>query len=259
MRITPHRALHLLLEPNGTGAMHMRRDAALLAAHTDADPVRLRLYTWRPPAISLGHMQRAAQALDLAACAANGVDVVQRPTGGRAVLHWEEITYAVVASVRDERFGHRIADAHAVIAECLAVGLDTLGIEIDFGRPAQGPVRDSTTAPCFASSGRYEVLVRGRKLVGSAQRRNANAFLQHGSVLIGRAHEHLVDYLRLPNAAARSEAATQLRRATVTLEEILGRRPDFAALAEALVSGFRRRLQAPLSRTGRSVRHTARR
>ncbi len=259
MSITPHRALHLLLEPNGSGAMHMRRDAALLASHTDDDPVRLRLYSWRPPAISLGHMQRAAQVLDLAACAAKGVDVVQRPTGGRAVLHWQEITYAVVASLRDERFGSRLADAHRVIGECLAVGLDTLGIEVEFSRPSHAAVLGQSTAPCFASAGRCEVLVGGRKLVGSAQRRNARAFLQHGSLLVGPAHERLVEFLRAPNARATAETGARLRATTVTLEQLLGHQPDFATLADALISGFRHRLQAGISRTGRSVRRTLRR
>lgn len=231
------------LEPQCCGAENMRRDAALLAT-APPGAVVLRLYTWSPPAVSIGYMQRAAALLDLGACRAAGVDVVQRPTGGRAVLHWEEITYALVASVHDPRFGATLGDAHTVIGDCLAAGLARLGVHAQLSRPDADRSRQLLQRPCFVSSGRAEVLVDGRKLVGSAQRRTATAFLQHGSLLVGPAHEGLADFLlETRGDPARATAVrAQLRRSTTTLATLLGRPPDFEPLAAALMHGFCTRL-----------------
>jgi lipoate-protein ligase A len=236
--------LRVQIEPALTGAACMRGDAELLEAHTDDTPVTLRLYTWIRPTVSVGFMQKPEELLDLDACSAGGIDVVRRPTGGRAILHWEEITYAVVASARDGRFGTNLASAHDVIGECLAAALGRLGIAAELSRPGRDPRRLGLRQPCFASTGRSELLVGGRKLVGSAQRRRAHAFLQHGSLLIGPAHEGLVDLLRdaRRDACVAAEMQDRLRRDTTTLRALLGRDPDFAELAGALVAGFCTRL-----------------
>jgi len=233
--------------PGRPGAEHMRRDADQLAAMQPGDAPRLTLYSWSPPAVSLGFMQNAASLLDLDACGRAGVEVVQRPTGGRAILHWEEITYAIVAPSSDPRFGASLAESHARIGDCLAAGLQTLGIEAALSRPALDPGRRLLRAPCFASPGRAELLVRGRKLLGSAQRRTRHAFLQHGSLLVGPAHLRLIEFLldaRDPAVRATMQAA--LGRDTVTVADLLGTAPDFAALAAALAKGFRTGLEMAL-------------
>lgn len=236
--------LRVHLEPEQSGDENMRRDAALLAAAAEDATVVLRLYTWNPPAVSLGHMQRAAEVLDLAACRATGVDVVRRPTGGRAVLHWQELTYAVVASVRDRRFGTTLGSAHAVIGDCLAAALARFGVRVQLSRPEAERSPRRPERPCFLSSGRAEVLVDGRKLVGSAQRRTAAAFLQHGSLLLGPAHEGLADLLLDTRGQPQRAAAlrARLRAATTTLATLLGTPPDIDSLAAAFVHGFCTRL-----------------
>ena len=201
--LTARDTLHVRFEPCLDGATHMRRDAELLAAQAPGQAPVLRLYTWSPPAVSLGHMQSPVSLLDLAACQAAGVDVVVRPTGGRAILHWEEVTYAIVASSDDTRFGTDLPTCHATIGRCLAAGLGALGIAAELSRPALDPERHLLRQPCFVSPGRAELLVGGRKLLGSAQRRTATAFLQHGSLLVGPAHERLVELL----ADTRADAA----------------------------------------------------
>lgn len=222
----------------------MRRDRALLEACRDETPVVLRLYSWSEPTISVGWMQDPAALLDLAACRRAGVEVVHRPTGGRAILHAQEITYAVVAAREDERFGSNIRQSHAVIAACLADGLTRLGVQTEISRPTPDRERQLLRQPCFTSSGRNELLVNGRKLVGSAQRRSQRAFLQHGSLLIDRGHERLVDFLL--DAAADERTARTLRRAlrgaTTTLRDELGRAPAFDELATALADAFAARL-----------------
>lgn len=252
-------SLRVFVEPELDGATHMQRDRELLESHLPGMPTCLRLYTWSPPAISLGSMQDAARLLDLEACRAAGIDVVQRPTGGRAILHWEEITYAIVASADDARFGGHVATSHAVIGRCLAAGLERLGVRATLSRPALDPERRLLRQPCFASPGRAELLVGGRKLLGSAQRRTASAFLQHGSLLLGPAHERLVDFL-LDTERDPALAATmrdKLRRDTVTLGDLLGAAPSFETLVEVLVHGFARTLEltverAPIPRDARS-------
>jgi lipoate-protein ligase A len=237
----PDLTLRVHVEPRCGGEVNMRRDAALLARQEPGMPPVLRLYSWSPPAISVGYMQDAAEILDLQRCATAGIDVVQRPTGGRAILHAEELTYALVAACDDIRFGTSLRDAHQIIGECLAASLRLLGVHAALSRPDRDPTRSLVREPCFASSGRAELLVGGRKLLGSAQRRNTVAFLQHGSLLVGRAHEDLADFMRFAPptaAAARETTRAKLRAATITLQEILGQRPAFDALAQALVRGF---------------------
>jgi len=234
----PPAVLHLVCEPDRDGAFHMQRDAALLETAATRGVAVLRLYSWKPPCLSLGFMQRADELVDHDACRRAGVDVVRRPTGGRAVLHWEEITYALAAPVGEPRFGRTLAETQACIGRCLAAGLERLGVVASLSRPALDPERRLLRAPCFASPGRAELMVVGRKLVGSAQRRTSRSFLQHGSLLVGPAHARVVEFLRpsasIPVAAAR----LRLERDTVTLGELLGTDPGFDALAAALAAGF---------------------
>jgi len=236
--------LRVFFEPGGSGAENMRRDGELLFAHASGAPPTLRVYSWSPPAVSLGLLQRPEQILDLDACRAAGIDVVQRPTGGRAVLHWEELTYALVASTTDGRFGSSLSESHAIVGEALAAGLEIMGITAHLSRPSRRAEPPLSARPCFVSAGRAEILVQGRKLVGSAQRRTARAFLQHGSLLMGPAHLQLVDYLRHGRSdPGRIEAMRErLRRGTTHVRELLGRSPSFEEMAEALVRGFSRRL-----------------
>ncbi len=240
------RTLRVFWEPDVAGVDNMRRDAALLdTCAPDAAPT-LRLYTWKRPTVSVGWMQDADALLDVEACRRDHVDVVRRPTGGRAILHADEITYAVIAPRSDARFGSSVAQAHAFIAACLADALRALGVSTEVSRPTPDPERRMLRHPCFTSSGRHELLVDGRKLVGSAQRRTDRAFLQHGSLLVDRGHERLVDFLR--DAARDPDAASALRRAlgrgTTTLREQLGRVPAFEELASALTQAFTARLGA---------------
>jgi len=240
------RPTQVLVEPDLVGLENMRRDAALLDACHAESPVTLRLYSWSQPTISVGWMQDPSALLDLVACSNAGVDWVRRPTGGRAILHADEITYAVIAPRSDRRFGKTVAESHAVIGECLARGLAALGVHTELSRPTLDRSRQLVRQPCFASNGRAELLADGRKLVGSAQRRGEWAFLQHGSLLIDRGHERLVDFL-IDTARDKRTARVMrrsLRDGTTTLREQLGRTPGFQELAEALIHGFASRLGA---------------
>src|SRR5262249_33862836 len=121
-----------------------------------------------------------------------------------------------------------------------AAGLRTLGITASLSRPALDPERRMLRQPCFVSPGRAELLVGSRKILGSAQRRGRHAFLQHGSLLVGRAHERLVDLLveARRDAASAATLRERLERQCTTVSEVLGHAPPFATLAAALLTGF---------------------
>ncbi len=165
-------------------------DEDLLArAQAGETPPVLRFYTWDPPAISLGRFQKIESAVNAGACKRLGFDIVRRVTGGRAVLHNNELTYSVVARTDNPLFPPTVHGAYKVIASGLLAGLRNLGIDAEMvsrGGPHAALVNKKDKDPCcFSSPSWYEIVVDGKKIIGSAQRRLSNAFLQHGSILIG--------------------------------------------------------------------------
>lgn len=211
------------------GAVNMDRDRALWRwSETDsAAGVRLRVYGWEPAALSLGFHQ-AADAVDRAALAAAGVDLVRRPTGGAAVLHVDEITYAVSAPLGTEGLGRGVLEIHGAIAEALITALAALGI--DARRGGGGTPRDFA---CFAAAGGHEITVDGRKLVGSALRRGRRGFVQHGSLLSSPAHLDLVRFVGGMGASERERERDRLARKTCSLCELDARGIDRRAFAHA--------------------------
>ncbi len=157
-------------------------------------PPTIRFYGWRRPSISLGYFQDLHLDVNLDACRRFGIDVVRRPTGGKAVLHEDDLTYAVIAR-QEGRFEPGILQTYLAISRCLGRALKDWGIPVDYaesGRPSPGALMN---ASCFAKPSRYELLVNGRKICGSAQARSGGAFLQHGSILIGFNAERTVEIL----------------------------------------------------------------
>jgi lipoate-protein ligase A len=179
-----------------TGAMNMALDEALLqtVASGASLPV-LRFYRWRPATISLGYGQSVTADVDLEVCRRAGLDVVRRSTGGRAVLHDHEVTYAVIAPLNAGLFGGSVLDCYRVISEVLQQTLVKLGCPAQLvpGKP-RGGQQNALKAVCFSAPSQYELVIDGRKVAGSAQKRYGQAFLQHGSIpiemdldLLGRA------------------------------------------------------------------------
>jgi lipoate-protein ligase A len=238
-------ALGRYLTLAGEGAFLMGADAALLAAaEAGESPATLCVSAWTPPAVSVGRFQSAGAAIDAAAVARAGYDLVRRPTGGRAVLHDGDVTYTLVASHDDPAFGGRRAESLAAVAEALVAGLAALGVP---AARAPGRARGAPAAavlgappPCFASAAREEIQAGGRKLIGSARVEGRGAFLQHGSIPLTAAHRRLPDLMPL-DALARRAARGELARASTCLEEVLGRRVDPRDLGRAIRAGFERR------------------
>jgi lipoate-protein ligase A len=234
----------------GPAAWNMAVDQALLQAMDEAPtaPV-VRFYSWRPWAVSFGYGQDPGREVDLQRCAEQGIEVVRRVTGGRAVLHAEELTYSVVCAAADPVLGERIDETYRRIGEALVAGLQRFGVPAALERAGTRPPRapaGQVASPCFASIARSEVKVNGRKLVGSAQRRLGNAVLQHGSVLTGPAHRQLLDLL--PPLPPRVLAAWQgqLRDGCIDLSECVQGPVDHVRLRAEMVAGFRAALGADL-------------
>ncbi|MFW5952079.1 MAG: lipoate--protein ligase family protein [Gemmatimonadota bacterium] len=242
------------------GATNMAIDQALLDAVADGAPPVVRLYRWSPATLSFGRNQPTRGLYDEAAAAGRGIAFVRRPTGGQAVLHDRELTYAVVAPVAV--IGKPRA-AYRRINEALVAGLGRLGLEAavagGFGQsvpPGAMPGARPGSAPswmeaCFRRPERGEVVVGGKKLVGSAQRTESRTILQHGSILMGGSQSPVEELLRTPAVVAEPAGTApggDLREGRgqggggeqgwTTLARELGRRPGLAALWKAVVAGF---------------------
>jgi len=200
------------------------------AVGAGASPPTLRFFRWQPPCLSLGFNQP----YDVAAegfCRAVGVEITRRPTGGRAVLHHLELTYSVTAPLGQPPFSRDLQENYRRICEALVAGLVRLGVPAEISSQAQALLSPKSAAPCFIQPAAGEVVVGGRKLVGSAMRRWGETFLQHGSLLLDWDGALQAGVLGLADDAS-------LRSAVVTVREVLGSIPDERELVEALVAGF---------------------
>jgi lipoate-protein ligase A len=229
----------LLDTPPAPGAWNMAVDEALADGVREGGPPVLRVYRWSPPCLSLGRNQ-PSDGYDRGEIARRGIDVVRRPTGGRAVLHHRELTYSVAA--RENALG-TLREAYTAINRALVAGLRQLGVDARL-HPA-GPDRAPlpSLAPCFEQPVEGEVTAGGRKLVGSAQRRERGVMLQHGSLPI-HDDQSAVAGLMLPGHAMEAGDAP------ATLGALLGREPGWDALVEALARGWTETFGVELRRDG---------
>ena len=213
------------------GPTNMAVDEAL--AGLSPDRATLRFYTWDAPALSIGYFQRIAE-IDLAACHQLGVTLVRRPTGGRAVLHRLDLSYCLVLPLRSPWTAVSIAESYHRINACMQRGFEILGMAASIG-PGQVWTSSRRSSPfCFSTIADQEVLVGGKKVIGSAQRRFPGALLQQGSILFDF---DPAGHLALLRAAERARAVESFR-VIGSLREVLGRLPDRLAVEAALLKGF---------------------
>ena len=211
----------------------MAVDETLLEGVREGCPVAVRFYAWSPPCLSFGRNQPARAVFDAALAASRGIDIVRRPTGGQAVFHHLEVTYAVAVPV-GSLGGPR--ETYAEINRALVEGLRGLGVvaAVSPGCVASAGGRGGVTVglePCFQQAAPGEVVAGGQKLVGSAQRCDRRIILQHGSILIDGDQAPVLELQGLPSFGA--EGAT-------TLRALLGAAPDRATIEDALAAGFER-------------------
>src|ERR1700682_163424 len=199
---TSDTAWRLLLDPPASGAWNMAVDEVLLdgVANGSAPPT-LRFYGWAPPCLSLGYFQ-AFEVVDVAGCQSLGVDIVRRPTGGRAILHDRELTYSVALPLRLLGNDGGVLPSYHRLSLALERGLNQLGVPVVLApETAALPFMDQCPVG-FDRASAHEILLDGRKLVGSAQVRRATAILQHGSILIDPRADRLFGCLPVSGGAA---------------------------------------------------------
>jgi lipoate-protein ligase A len=224
----------VIVDRAASGAWNMALDAALLRAAEEDGLCTLRLYAWDPPTLSFGRNEPALKRYDRNAIAARALAVVRRPTGGRAVWHDREVTYAVAAPAAV--FGS-LRETYREIHAMLAEALSALGAHVLLAADRPPPPAGVGAGACFASAAGGEVMAAtGGKVVGSAQVRGDGAFLQHGSVLLAAEQDVVA-------AVTRGEADAP--SATGLIELLPPNRATWAAVSAAIHSAAATRWGVP--------------
>lgn len=220
----------LLLAAPRSGAENMARDSALQARAARTGETVFSIYSWTRPTLSFGRHQPAAGLYDIEKLRSANVEVVRRPTGGRAILHDREVTYSVTAPVKD---AGPLRETYARINRILVDGLRRIGANVELASPSERAPAPSTR-PCFETPGEGELVARGSKLVGSAQWRDDGALLQHGSILVDDDQSALSLF-----AAVGSAESRQSMPRPATLHALLGRSPSVADVASVMFEAVR--------------------
>jgi lipoate-protein ligase A len=220
-----------------SGKFNMDYDLELVQ-NFSGSPV-LRVYQWEPYCISLGANQDF-NSIDQKKTSAEGLDFVKRPTGGRAILHAEELTYSVVYPISDEKSPKQI---YREINFALKRGLINYNpilekIELENIQPHfPSFYKYAKSTLCFAVSAMNELNYSGKKVVGSAQRKIGNIILQHGSILCGSFHSRIIDYLNFPDEKIEA-IKSEMEQTTTELETILNEKINYLKLSQAIKTGF---------------------
>lgn len=239
----------VILHAPAPGAWNMAVDEAILEAVTTGDsPPTLRLYAWAPPCLSLGRAQPASD-VDLTLLERLGWALVRRPTGGRAILHTDELTYAVIAHARNPVMLGGVLESYHRIASALLNALERLALparadqkyEIPAGMRRDGPI-------CFEVPSNYEITVDGKKLIGSAQARRKDGVLQHGTLPLTGDLARITQVLSYPDTESRLQAGPRVLQHATTVESVLGRKVSWLEAAQAMQDAFQETLAVRLEK-----------
>lgn len=235
----------LLITPPGHGAWNMALDEAILEHIGRGESIAtLRLYVWDPACLSLGHAQPFAD-VDMARLKEHGWEVVRRLTGGRAILHTDEITYSVIAPNDEPRVAGTVLESYNRLAQALLLAVQQLDlpVEMNEGKAEHGP---NLNPVCFEVPSTYEITVNGKKLIGSAQARKKEGVLQHGSLPLTGDLTRICRALVFENESARQEASKRLLARAATVESALGGAVSWETAAEAFIYAFESQLKLKL-------------
>jgi lipoate-protein ligase A len=226
----------LVTEPTD-GPRNMAIDQAIMEAVAEGRvPPTLRFFAWQPPCLSLGYTQPVAD-IDRERLAARGWDLVRRMTGGRAILHTDELTYSVTVKAGDPIVAGDIVESYRRLSQALVGGLHRLGAFPQADRREDG--HQATKGPvCFEVPSHYEITVDGKKLVGSAQVRKFGAVLQHGSLPLYGDIARICDVLVFEDQSRRDAGRRRVVQRAATLQSVLGRTVSWDQAAEAMQASF---------------------
>ncbi len=241
----PRTQWRLLRHAPASGTRNMAVDDAILElARKGEAPPTLRLYDWAPGTLTLGLGQPLAD-VDSRRLAVHGWGMVRRPTGGRAILHIDELTYSVIGPNDEPRLAGGVLESYRRISGALMHSLKVLGLRVEQqtnhlpGIADVGPV-------CFEVPSDYEITLGGKKLIGSAQARRKGGVLQHGSLPLYGDIARITEALVYANEAERAESAARVRQRAATAQDGLGRAPSYAEAAAAFIAGFAEALNIEL-------------
>jgi lipoate-protein ligase A len=216
----------------------MALDEAILEATTPKKSLpTLRLYSWSPACLSLGAAQTISQ-VDRIRLKTSQWDIVRRPTGGRAILHADELTYSITAPLNNPDFSGGVLESYRHVSQGLVRALRILNVEIEIQPEVRLTSDEREQAICFELPSSYEITAGGKKLVGSAQVRRRGGVLQHGSLPLSGDLARICQVLSYPDEEERSAAASRLRNRATTLEELLGFPITWQDAADAMIAGF---------------------
>ncbi|MDO9577118.1 MAG: lipoate--protein ligase family protein [Candidatus Cloacimonadales bacterium] len=220
-------------------AENMAIDEAILSGIIKGTSLpTIRFYDWQSSTASCGYNQIAEKEVDFAALQKFGFGFVRRPTGGRLVLHDHEVTYAVIVPISGKLDGN-VTESYSEISRALATGLKILGIEVELEKGNLSSAHQRQEAnPCFASSSRYELAYRNKKIVGSAQVRKSGVLLQHGSILLNYNQSKLANIIPGLSEAERNRLSNYLANKTIAINEILEQPASYEDAVLALTAGF---------------------
>lgn len=229
----------LIQSPPARGAFNMGLDEAILESVSSGQtPPTLRLYAWDPPCLSLGYAQPASD-VDRDALERLGWDWVRRPTGGRAILHTDELTYSIATPIGDPHVAGGVLESYQHLSQGLLAGLEQLGLRVQSRPGALSNPREAQKNPvCFENPGAYEITIDGRKLVGSAQVRRRLGVLQHGTLPLFGDLSRIIKVLTFDSPKASQAARARVLQQAATVEQVLGRPVEWSEAAEALAEGF---------------------
>jgi len=218
------------------GSHNMAVDEAIMKSVADGDSKpTLRLYAWHPLCLSIGYGQRIREA-DLERISTNGWGIVRRPTGGKAILHGNELTYSVSLPKDHDLAQGDVVESYRRISEALMKALQFLGLSPQSEKQAKG---NSGLGPvCFEVPSHYEITSNGKKLIGSAQVRRRDGILQHGTLPLHGDISQICDALVYPSEQERQEAKQNVAERATTLESVLGEIISWDDAANFLARGF---------------------
>ena len=242
----------LVISGASTGARNMAVDEAIFRARAEGlVPPTLRLYCWQPPAVYLGRFQELDERVDVEAIRARGYDIVRRPTGGRAILHADELTYSVVVREEDVAGGGALMSSYREISRGIEAGLALFGVDASLGKEKDegGAKADSLPTICFAKAARCDLVADGRKVVGSAQTRSRGTILQHGSIPLSMGLDDLLAVLPGRPTEDLETRRQKVAAAAIGVRDLLGQPITVEQLEAAVRMGFESALSVKLTQT----------